>query len=169
MLKLLIVVGAATALGGCASIMHGSSQDIYLDSVPPGALAHITGHGNYITPATVKLSRKQGWLVTVSKEGYESDQVRIRQTLSGAAVGNVLAGGPIGFFIDTISGAANTLTPDKIMVTLVPSQAPAATDPLAVLEQAHQQGKITQAEFEARKAILDKMPKQISATELVTR
>ena len=77
----------ATAFGmlaGCATLVHGPSQDVLIDSNPPGAKATVSATlsergPNFIdkekqvmtTPATVRLRRDNSYRVELQQEGYK--------------------------------------------------------------------------------------------------
>jgi hypothetical protein len=73
-----------------------------------------------ITPATLHLKRKNSYVVSIEKDGYESASVTFTTHLSGWLWGNVLF--PvlivIGLPVDFITGGAKKLTPDNITISL---------------------------------------------------
>jgi hypothetical protein len=75
---------ALAAFTGCATLVHGPSQDVLIDSNPSGAkvtvAAQLSQRGpNFVdkekqvvtTPATVRLRRDSNYRVEVEKEGYK--------------------------------------------------------------------------------------------------
>ncbi len=75
---------AFAALTGCATLVHGPSQDVLIDSNPSGAqvtiAAQLSERGpNFVdkekqvvtTPATVRLQRDNSYRVEVQLEGYK--------------------------------------------------------------------------------------------------
>ena len=109
----------------CATIIHGSDQEINITSEPGSAQILITtAKGNVTvwegtTPALIELPREDEYKVTVSLEGYEAGEVYIDQKLSTAFWGNILCGGVIGIIVDLSNGAAYDLEPEQIHVSLV--------------------------------------------------
>jgi hypothetical protein len=78
------LAAALGALTGCATLVHGPSQDVLIDSNPPGAKATVSGMlsergPNFIdkqkqevtTPATVRLRRDNSYRVELQQEGYK--------------------------------------------------------------------------------------------------
>jgi hypothetical protein len=120
----------AVAASGCATIVAKSSQSITVTSVPPGAAVSITNRaGSAIhsgnTPMTVTLKKGAGYfkperyVVRVSKEGFQSRELRVDGTVNGWYFGNVVFGGLIGMIaVDPATGAMYTLRPDTVDATL---------------------------------------------------
>jgi len=110
-------------LAGCATIVHGNSQYVEIDSQPQGATAYVGGN-YFITPAKVLLKRgypMQDQQVLVQKEGYKPGYATISQSLSGWLWGDIIWGILPGLAVDAITGAAFNLHPAKIVVQLEPS------------------------------------------------
>jgi hypothetical protein len=118
-LNVLLIFFLLVFSSGCATVMHGSTQDIGITTDPPGADLLVDGQTHYQSPATLILSRKNAHLVEVSKEGYEEETVRIKQTMSPAVLGDFLL--PGGYVVDAATGAQVQLVPDNVSVTLRPS------------------------------------------------
>ena len=121
----LVLLGALSS--GCATIIHGTTQEIPITSEPPGATVATTGDVRATTPGKLELKRKTGHVLTFSKEGYKSDTVKLESVLSGAVAGNILVGGLIGWGVDAATGADSRLVPESVHVVLKPH------DPVAVL------------------------------------
>ena len=117
------LVAIAVSLPACATVTRGTSQDFTVESTPPGARV-ATSHGFECaaTPCTFRMPRKDGFRITVAKEGYVSQTREITSSVSGAGgtamAGNILVGGIIGGAIDATSGAMNDLKPNPLVVTL---------------------------------------------------
>ncbi len=103
---------------GCASIIHGSSQDINISSSPDEAEVWIDGARMGMTPTKVNLKRKNDYLVTVKKEGYKEATVKIEGSTSAWIIGNVIFGGIIGCGIDFITGGAYDLKPERVDINM---------------------------------------------------
>lgn len=119
--------GAAAALSlcvlafgvstGCGTIIHGRTEQVQFTSNPPGATVTIAGYGQLVTPASIELDRSDKHAVTFSLDGYEDQEIRLKNGLSGwFLVGNLVFGGIPGWVIDLISGAAGDLSPDDVHV-----------------------------------------------------
>ena len=117
------LVGVALSLPACATMTRGTTQEFTVESTPPGAQATTSnGFECVSTPCTFRMSRKDAFNITVSKEGYVSQTHEITSSMSGAGgaalAGNVLVGGIIGGAVDASSGALNDLKPNPLMVVL---------------------------------------------------
>jgi hypothetical protein len=113
--------------------MHGSTQQITVNSFPSGATVLVDGGMRFKTPAVFELSRKDSHKVEISLDGYESEIVDIRRVSDDMVFGNIIAGGLIGLAVDNSSGGSYRLEPEVIKVNLRPVSAetqkvPAMTD-----------------------------------------
>lgn len=122
------VAAAALTLSACATITRGSSQKFTIESSPTAADAKLSTGQTCVTPCTLTLKRKSKFKVTVSKEGYQSQEREVHGKLKGGGAagvaGNAIFGGLIGAGVDAASGAALSLDPNPLKVTLVPETAP---------------------------------------------
>ncbi len=127
LIKKTIFVTAAVTLGGCASMMTGTTQEIKVDSHPSGAKVYTAVHdksGNIIektesgiTPTNVKISRKDG-VIIIEKEGYKSANVPLQDSMNSWMWGNILLTSPLSTSIDTSTGASNEYDPGEYTVEL---------------------------------------------------
>lgn len=108
-----IAVALIVALTGCATIIHGGTQDIRVSSQPPGAVVRVQGMAT-TTPGVLKLERKGTYTLVFEKEGYKAVEVQLNKTVDGWLFGNIIFGGLIGLVIDFVSGAAYKLTPSEV-------------------------------------------------------
>jgi len=105
-------------LNSCATIVNGTTQDVNITSNPAEAVVLINGLAIGETPMMMEVSRKEGGLIRIEKDGYESVEILLQRDLSGWYFGNIIFGGLIGLILDPINGAAFKLSPDVITVTL---------------------------------------------------
>ena len=117
------LIGVALFLPACATMTRGSSQQFTVESTPPGAqVSTSNGFECQATPCTFRMPRKDGFSITVAKDGYVAQTHEITSSVSGAGgtamAGNILIGGIIGGAIDATSGAMNDLKPNPLVVTL---------------------------------------------------
>lgn len=111
----------ATALAGCATVVHGTVERVQVDSTPGGAEVAIDDAEQEVTtPAWVWLARRRGHKLVFHKPGFHDATEHVTSTPSGWVLGNVIAGGVIGATIDESDGAARKLSSDKVFVTLTP-------------------------------------------------
>jgi PEGA domain len=131
-MRILGMAALCAALGGCASVTRGTTENLGITSTPPGAEAIISGLENpttCLTPCSVVVKRNADISVTVQKPGYEPQTIPLTREIQGTGAagfaGNVLAGGVVGMGVDAVTGAARDHKPNPVIVTLQPN-APAA-------------------------------------------
>jgi hypothetical protein len=126
-MRLLGVVALAAALGGCASVTRGTTENISISSTPSGAEATISGlevPTACVTPCAIVAKRNADITVSFAKEGFESEIVQLTKEVpaTGAVgfAGNIVAGGLVGMGVDAVTGAAQDHKPNPVIVTLKP-------------------------------------------------
>jgi hypothetical protein len=105
-MPLLLVL--APLLSGCATVIHGTRQNVRVETDPPGATAS-AGDQKITTPGVLNLKRKEKTLeIVVEKEGYETRRVALTRKDSGwdwlNTIGipvGIVAGGAIGHRSDS--------------------------------------------------------------------
>ena len=115
-----IVLLYGFAGSGCATVIHGTTQEIPVSSDPPGITLMVDGKSNFTTPANLLLSRDEPHILEFSLEGYHPEVVRLRSVMSAAVAGNAVLGGLIGWGVDAASGAQYRLVPTAVHVSLRP-------------------------------------------------
>lgn len=136
-----VLAVASLSLCACATITRGTKEVMVIESNPIGAVVQLTNDKmeeemTCTTPCTVKMSRKRGFDVVISKEGYETVETKVITQVSGGGAagmaGNVVLGGLIGAGVDASTGAMNKFSPNPLVVALVPTDgspaAPAAVE-----------------------------------------
>ena len=132
-MRSILVVGllalVAPAMGACATMARGMSQDFEVVTDPPGAKVETSlNKGCEPTPCKIaKVSREAKFAVTISKPGYETLTQNITHETSaagGAAVAASFAipGGILWSLIDMNFGASQDLKPNPLSVTLKPAK-----------------------------------------------
>ncbi len=151
---------------GCGSIIHGTHQDVKFTTEPAGATIRLDNGTVLTSPASAELERDEDYVVSISKEGYQTAVVPLNSVLSGWLAGNILFGGIIGGGVDLATGAAYTLTPENVVITLTPLR-PGEVDAgpasgklttqqkLDALESLRAQGVVNEKEYEASKKRLN--------------
>lgn len=103
----------------CASIIHGSKQYLPVSSNPTGAQVTVDGQIYYTSPCILELERNKPYIVTVTLEGYQTEQIKIEKGFSTWFFVGVIPGliipGPI---YDLVTGSAYNLTPEAVSVNL---------------------------------------------------
>lgn len=134
-LKGILLAALAVGVSGCATIAHGTSQQIRFESMPSGATVRATGKTtqSVTTPGALTLSRDSPYDVTFEKPAFLPAHAHIGQSASGAVWGNILLGGIIGIIVDLSDGAAYNLEPETVSTTLVadPAATPRTESPTA--------------------------------------
>ncbi len=114
-------------LTGCSSIIEGTSQQITVNTNPPGAECSLERQGTSIgrinpTPGAITIKKtKYDITVICNKPGYQTASYFNKSGAAGATFGNIVAGGGIGWAIDSASGADNKYD-SPVNVTLVPDE-----------------------------------------------
>jgi hypothetical protein len=127
----LVAVLAAFAfvtLSGCATIIHGSTQVMAIQSNPAGATVAINGIRSAQTPASITLPRKQTHSLEISLDGFRPFQMQLQRGTSGWVWGNLVFGGLIGLVVDASSGAMYKLTPEQVSAQLLANGGEARLD-----------------------------------------
>ena len=108
-------------LGGCATLMDGTIQNITFHSKPDGATVAVNGRVLGRTPLTAQIDRGSTQWVNVSMDGYLPENRPLTTQLNGWFWGNIPLGGIfIGMIVDGVSGAANTFIPSQYTIALKP-------------------------------------------------
>jgi hypothetical protein len=113
----------AVSLSACASIMHGSSQDVGISSSPTGAKVTVDNLAGAQTPYIANLSRKGNHIVKISMDGYAPAEMVLTKSVSGWVWGNVAFGGLIGLAVDAITGGLYNLNPAQLQSALAKQSA----------------------------------------------
>ena len=142
------LAAAVVALSACATVTRGTSQKYEIMTTPTAANVKLSTGQTCVSPCNLKLKRKNGFVVTASKEGYQNATATVEAKVRGGgaagAAGNILLGGVIGIAVDATNGSMNDLTPNPLHMELRPltavsavESAPiAATDPVVTVEPA---------------------------------
>jgi hypothetical protein len=115
-----ILAAASLNLGGCATVMNGTSVDYRSETRPDGALVRFTDGSSCTTPCTMEMKRKNDQRADITLAGYQPAYVLIQSKLGGATFGNILLGGGVGAIVDGTNGASNRLHPRPLIVRLAP-------------------------------------------------
>ena len=102
----------------CATILTGSTQEVYFNSEPSGGLVKINGANLGETPCALKLKKGKSYPVTIEKEGHITQHLYLSKDFQPIFLGNLILGGPLGMIVDLCSGAAYQLSPSHNYVVL---------------------------------------------------
>lgn len=120
------------AVAGCAAAGGGSTQQLTVETDPPGATCRLVRLGQSVgevrsTPGVVVVERtKTDIEVICGKDGYDEARFINKSEFNSATVGSILLGGAIGLAADAASGAINKYD-EKVVLTLVPRPAGSGT------------------------------------------
>ncbi len=109
------------SLTACATVIHGTRQDVGISSSPSGATVRIDGTDAGTTPLIVPLARRSSHVVSVTADGYAPCETTVTRTASGWVWGNLVVGGVVGFVVDASSGGLWNLEPDSDSCALRPA------------------------------------------------
>lgn len=110
-----LLAGAALlATTGCATIIHGTTQDVGFSSTPSQATVKVNGIPVGSTPVIAKLARKQSHLVRIELDGYQPFETTLTKSVSGWVWGNIVFGGVIGLAVDAGTGGIYKLSPEQL-------------------------------------------------------
>ena len=127
MLRQAILALAVLSVSACSSIIEGTSQEILINTNPPGAKCDLIRQDNVIasvptTPSGKTIQKtKYDIKIVCKKDGYDDATYLNHSGAAGATVGNIILGGGIGWAIDSASGADNKYD-SPVNITLVPAQ-----------------------------------------------
>src|SRR3712207_4707311 len=98
-------------LAGCATIIRGTTQQIAVNTDPPGAGVKFSNGQNCNTPCLIEAARNQSLVLTITKEDCQTQTATMIPTLAG---GGVILGG----LIDYGTGAVYDLQPNPLHLTM---------------------------------------------------
>ena len=134
------LIAASLVLGGCASIMSGTTQDIAIASTPGASYVVTDRNGSPVAsgmaPATVPLNRGMGYFKTGSykielkKPGYQPRRIDISPSVNGWYWANIAIPGNLWWMlvVDPSTGAMYKLHPNEINAELEPTGEPLDAD-----------------------------------------
>ena len=108
----------AAVVAGCATIMHGTSQQVGINSQPVGATVVVDSQTVGVTPVAAKLARKRAHRITVTMQGYEPFAMVTTRKTSGWVWGNIVFGGLIGLIVDASTGGLYDVRPEEVNAQL---------------------------------------------------
>jgi hypothetical protein len=102
----------------CATIIHGSKQNVVILSEPKKASIEIDGINMGLTPYVARITRRDKHLVKVQIDGYIPYEITLKRKLDGWIFGNIIFGGIIGIVVDAATGSMYRLSPKDVAAEL---------------------------------------------------
>jgi hypothetical protein len=123
-----LITAFALGSSSCATLIYGSGpqQTVSISTNPSGATVQVDAQ-QVVSPAQVALDRYKTAQVVATKPGYEMATATIDSAYSWATVVDLIFIVP--WFIDLVSNALYTLSPDTVNLVLTPAPAPPANLP----------------------------------------
>jgi hypothetical protein len=119
MLRTFAITLALIPLTACATIMHGTTQDVGFSSAPSSARISVNSKEMGQTPTILKLARKGNHIVRMELDGYQPFEATLTKSASGWVFGNIVFGGLIGLVVDAGTGGLYNLTPTQIQGQMI--------------------------------------------------
>jgi len=107
---------------GCATIIRGTKQQVSVNTNPVGASIQFSNGQSCVSPCSIEAPRDASLLVTVTKNGCQTQTATMVPTLAG---GGVILGG----LIDYGTGAVYDLQPNPLTLTLACEKETASQTP----------------------------------------
>lgn len=111
LISTLLLCSCLPLLSGCATVFSGRTEEIALETIPPGARVTIIDQNGRVahsgrTPMTVRLDKRVGYLqgadykVDLELEGYEPRRLRVERGVSPWYFGNAIL--PMGSLLGLV-------------------------------------------------------------------
>lgn len=123
--RAVIAAGLLAGLGSCSTVIEGKTQELSINSVPPGADCVVIRKGAVLarvplTPGTVTIEKNRHDInVICHKDGFLTASAYDSADIAAATFGNVVVGGVVGVGIDAATGSVDKYDSD-ITVVLPP-------------------------------------------------
>lgn len=122
-LSIVLLLGIALSTTSCATIFTGTRDKITFNSTPEGAKVIHNGEEKCVTPCTTPISRSLSkQFVTIEKEGFDAQKVKLDKSFNAVTLLNILFGGAIGVGIDAATGSLTKYSTKKYDVELEAKQ-----------------------------------------------
>lgn len=142
-------------LPGCAALVNGPTQDIVVQTSPPGAQCVMTRENAVIatipqTPAMVRVNRSPAEiLVECRRDGHGRGRHRMRSSADGMTLGNVVGAGLMGMGIDSATHSDKSY--DGVITVPLPPSASDGEDRQAAASGPLPAGDVSQASWVAQR------------------
>jgi hypothetical protein len=130
-----LLILASMGMMGCATLIHGPSQEITVESTPAEAQVEVDGRAVGETPLTTVLKRNRTYSISIYHDGYERHRTTLRPGRSIWTAVNALNLFVPGLLVDASTGAFHALKPAAISAELTPADSSAVEPPVPDGEQ----------------------------------
>lgn len=164
--SLSVLLFALAALPGCAALLNGATQDIIVQTSPPGAQCTMMRENAVIatipqTPARVRVNRSPAEiLVECHRDGHAMGRHRMKASNDGTTLGNVVGAGLMGMGIDSATHADQSYD-GVISVPLAPAAAAAGGERQMAAAETLPAGDVSQASWVGQRAASARASRQI--------
>jgi hypothetical protein len=122
-MKRVIVAGlvlsmVAGTLSGCASILKGTSQDVFLVSEPSKAEIYVDGQLRGTTPLELELETDETYVVEYRMDGYTTQTFNISNSIGAGWIILDVVCGLVPVAVDAVTGAWYSLDEDSISAVM---------------------------------------------------
>lgn len=120
LVKSLVAISCLAFLAGCATIVRGSSQTIAINSNVSGATIQLDGLPIGTTPFTGTIKKSKGKILTISKNGYITQNIHLEGGIDWIAsgLGNFFLLNIFGTTTDYVSGSIWLYDPSTYFIQL---------------------------------------------------
>jgi len=125
-----LIAFASIFLSGCATIIHGSRQGVFLTCEPRVANVYIDGKLMGHTPMRAVLRRGKNHTLKMELPGYKPFETVLTRRLDGWVFGNII--GVVGLALDAYNGSMYRLSPKDQYPELTPLPGKDSTDVLSI-------------------------------------
>lgn len=133
--RCLVLVLASVGIMGCATLIHGPSQEVTVESTPSEAQVEVDGRPVGETPVTTVLARDREYSISIYRDGYERHRTTLRPGRSIWATVNALNLFVPGLLVDASTGALHVLKPAAVTAELTPVDSSVVEPPASDGEQ----------------------------------
>jgi hypothetical protein len=113
------------SFSSCATLIHGSRQELFLTCEPRVASVYVDGQYIGKTPMHTFLSRGKDHQLKIELAGYKPYETTLTRRLDGWVFGNILL---VGIAVDAVNGSMYRLSPKNIYPELTPMSDNDSTD-----------------------------------------
>jgi hypothetical protein len=112
----------ALIINSCATIFHGSTDNVNFNSEPVGAKVYINGAYMGVTPLPINLKSKITYTIEFRKEGFENKTVLLNNSVGAGWIVLDVIFGFIPIIVDAATGNWYSLDQDNVSAALEKQQ-----------------------------------------------